>query len=338
MTTDKKQLQEGINSIHVEGIVKDIRIEEKPINGQDAISGEVDIQVTPESIHTLNVFSYKLNQKKEVSGLFKTLVTIRDEYKTIDAHGIENADRVRVETSGTFDNGKVGKNEYASPDGEWKSYPRLTAKFINRIKAGEVFEPQAKFTLEIAVAGTKEETRNGEETGRLILKGYIVNYQEQKDDTKKIYPFDFVVQNPVSVSYVQDHYEKGQTVKVYGDIVNTKVVTERLVEVGFGEPQKEYDRKEVREYIIIGGTPPYDEDDKNAYDVGLIREAIKKRDAAIEKKKEEKKNGSSSKSNNSGFGSSSPAKVDDPFAPNPKKDPFSGDGKPIDISDDDLPF
>ncbi|WP_342423165.1 hypothetical protein [Paenibacillus sp. FSL E2-0178] len=337
MANDKKQLQEGINTIHIEGIVKDIRIEEKPISGQDAISGEVDIQVTPESIHTLNVFSYKLNQKKEVSGLFKTLVTIRDEYKTIDAHGIENADKVRVETSGAFDNGKVGKNEYASPDGEWKSYPRLTAKFINRIKAGEVFEPQAKFTLEVAVAGTKEETRNGEETGRLILKGYIVNYQEQKDDSKKIYPFDFMVENPKSVSYVQDTYEKGQTVKVYGDIVNTKIVTKKFVEVGFGEPQEEIERKEVREYIIIGGTPPYEDDDKNAYDVGLIREALKKRDAAIEKKKEEKKKGNAS-SQNSGSGFGKP----DPFAnSDAKKDPFADPfsaGKPIDLSDDDLPF
>jgi hypothetical protein len=336
MANEKKQLQEGINNIHIEGIVKDIRIDEKPINGQDAISGEVDIQVTPESIHTLNVFSYKLNQKKEVSGLFKTLVTIRDDYKTIDVHGIESADKVRVETSGSFDNGKVGKNEYASPDGEWKSYPRLTAKFINRIKSGEVFEPQAKFTLEIAVSSMKEEMRNGEETGRLILKGYIVNYQEQKDDTKKIYPFDFVVQNPVSVSYVQDNYEKGQTVKIFGDIVNTKVVTEKLVEVGFGEPQKEYDRKEVREYIIVGGTPPYDEDDKNAYDVGLIREAVKKRDAAIEKKKEEKKSNTSSQNGGTGFGKP------DPFAnSDAKKDPFVdpfNTGKPIDISDDDLPF
>ncbi|ASA22686.1 hypothetical protein [Paenibacillus donghaensis] len=338
---NEKTLQEGINTIHIEGIVKDIRIEEKPINGQDAISGEIDIQVSPESIHTVNVFSFKMNQKKEVSGLFKTLVTIRDEYKTIDVHGIENADKVRIETSGKFDNGKVGKNEYVGQDGEWRSYPKLSAKFVNRIKSDEVFEPQAKFNLELAIAGSKAETRNGEETGRLILKGFIVNYQEQKDDAKKIFPFDFVVQNPTSVNYVQDTYEKGQTVKVYGDIVNTKIVTKRLVEVGFGDPQEEIDRKEVREYIIVGGTPPYDEDDKNAYDIVLIREALKKRDVAIEKKKEEKKNGNAGSSNNAGFGSNSHVvnPKEDPFAPDAhkKENPFNN-GKPLDISDEDLPF
>lgn len=338
MTTENKKLQEGINNIHIEGLVKEIRIEEKPIGGKDAISGEIDIQVTPDSIHTINVFSYKLTQEGKVSGLYKTLVTIRDEYKTIDADGIDNADKVRVETSGKFDNGKVSKNEYVGQDGEWKSFPRLTAKFVNRLKAGEVFEPQAKFNLEIAVAGTKEEVRNNEETGRLILKGYIVNFQDQKDDFKKIYPFDFIVENPTSVKYVQNNYEKGQTVKIHGDIVNSKIVTKRLVEVGFGDPQEEIERKEVREYIIVSGTPPYDEDDKNAYDVGLIREALKKREAAIEKKKEEKANSNNNSSNsNGGFGGSSSSQAKDlknPFG----NDPFSGDGKPLDISDEDLPF
>lgn len=337
MTTENKKLQEGINNIHIEGWVKEVRIEEKPVNNKDAISGEIDIQVAPDSVHTVGLFSFKLTQEGKVSGLYKTIVTIRDEYKTIDADGFENADKVRIETSGKFDNGKVGKNEYVGQDGEWKSFPRLTAKFVNRIKPGEEFVPQAKFNLEIAVAGMKEEVRNNEETGRLILKGYIVNFQDQKDDTKKIYPFDFVVANPVSVSYVQDHYEKGQTVKIHGDIVNSKLVTKRLVEVGFGEPQEEIERKEVREYIVISGTPPYDADDKNAYDVTLIREALKKREAAIEKKKEEKANGNNSSNSNGGFGgstSSQAANLRNPFG----EDPFSGGGKPIDISDDDLPF
>ncbi|WP_029517994.1 hypothetical protein [Paenibacillus polymyxa] len=331
---NEKTLQQGINNIHIEGLVKDIRFEENKINGKDAISGEIDIQVN-DSVHTVNIFSYKMTKKNEISGLYKGYLTIRDEYKTINTHGLENAEKVRIETSGNNENGKIERNEYVGQDGEWKSYPKLSAKFVNRLKSNDVFEPQARFTLEMAVAGLREEQRNGEETGRLILKGYVVGYQDQENDIKKIFPLEVTVANPTSVSYVQNTYEKGQTVKVFGEIVNQTIVTKKQIEVGFGVPQEDIDRKDVREYIVDGGTPPLDEDDKNAFDVKLIREALKKRDAAIEKKKEEKKNkvNEQSKSNNNGFGNP------DPFA-NDKfnKDPFSDNGKPIDISDDDLPF
>ncbi|WP_411735114.1 hypothetical protein [Paenibacillus sp. M2] len=343
MTNEKQQLQEGINNIHIEGIVKEIRIEETVINGKDAITGEIDIQETAESTHTVNVFSFKMTKENKVSGLYKAICTIRDEYKTIEKDGIENADKVRIETTKNFDNGKVAKNEYVGQDGEWKSYPQLNAKFVNRVTPSDVFEPQAKFTLEIVIAALKDETRNGEETGRLILKGYIVNYQEQKDDYKKIVPFDFIVDNPTSVNYVQNTYEKGQTVKVFGNIVNQTIITKKLIEVGFGEPQEQIDRKDVREYVIVGGTPPYDDEDKNAFDTSLVREALKKRDAAIEVKKEEKKKkGNNSSQSSSGFGNNFDNK--DPFGQESTKakpkndDPFSDDGKPIDISDDDLPF
>ncbi|WP_440110186.1 hypothetical protein [Paenibacillus sp. QZ-Y1] len=325
--TNEKQLQEGTNVVVVEGIVKDIRIEEGQIEDKDMISGEIDIQVSTDSVHTINIFSYKMNKKNEISGLYKGYVTIRDEFKSIDKDGIDLADKVRIE------HGKIGKNEYVGQDGDFKSYPRISTTFVNRVKENDIFEPKAKFTLELVVAGMIEEKRNGEETGRLILKGYVPGYPEGKDDTKKIFPFEVVVSDPHSVNYVQNTYEKGQTVKVFGDIVNQTTVTKKLVEVGFGEPQEVIDRKTVREYVVNGGTPPMDEDDKNSFDTKLVKEALKKREAAIEKKKLNKKNKDTTKNSskgNEGFGKP------DPFAD--KSDPFSDDGKPIDISDDDLPF
>ncbi|MWV44893.1 hypothetical protein GRF59_14825 [Paenibacillus sp. HJL G12] len=309
--TIEKTLREGINVAFIEGTVKDVRIEEKEINGKDAISGEIDIQVAPEFVYTVNVFSYKMNQKGEISGLYKSYCTVRDEYKTIDRDGIEAADKVRI------DHGKNGKNEYVGQDGEFKSYPQLSTTFINRVKENDVFEPKAKFTLEMVVAGTSEEKRGGEETGRLILRGYVPGYQEGKDDTKKIFPFEVIVAEPHSIQYVENTYEKGQTVKVFGDIVNQTIISKKTIEVGFGEPQEQIDRKSVREYIVTGGTPPMDEDDKNAFDTTLIKQALKKREEAIEKKKAEKKSKENQQqSSNGGFGGGDPfTDSGDPFDP-----------------------
>lgn len=324
MTTEKT-LRESINNAFIEGLVKDIRIEEKKIGGKDAIAGEIDIQVDSNSIHTINVFSFKYKQNSnEISGLYKIYSTVKDEYKSIETHGEAEADKVRIEQ------GRIGKNEYVGQDGEFKSYPHLSTTFINRVRENDVFEPKARFTLEMVVANKTEEKRNGEETGRLILKGYVLGYQEGKDDTKKIFPFEVIVSEPQSVNYVQNTYEKGNTVTVYGEIVNQTIITKKEVEVGFGAPQENIERKTVREYVVDGGTEPLDEEDKNAYDPKLIKEALKKREAAIEKKKEEKARNSSQSNTNSGFGKPNPF--------NEEEDPFADTGKPLDISDEDLPF
>lgn len=322
MTTNKT-IREAINVAPIEGYVSDIRIEDTKINGKDAISGEVDVLTSSDSIHTINVFSFKLNKEGKESGLYKGFDTIRREYKSIEQHGKELADKVRIEQA------KIGKNEYVGQDGEFKSYPRLTANFINRIKDNDVFEPKAKFTLEMVVASMAEEKRNGEETGRLILKGYVPGYQETNDDIRKIFPFDVVVAESHSVNYVQNTYERGNTVTIFGEIINQTIVTKKEVDVGFGAPQEQVNRREVREFVVTGGTPPYDEDDKNAYSLDMIKTALKNREIAIEKKKDEKKAKTNNQNGNSngGFGSK----------PQPA-DPFSDSGKPIDISDDDLPF
>ncbi|MMZ70559.1 hypothetical protein D1872_336300 [compost metagenome] len=65
----------------------------------------------------------------------------------------------------------------------------------------------------------------------------------------------------------------------------------------------------------------------------MVAKAVKAREAEIEEKKAKKKAKDNqvqgSKSNNNGFG--------DSFAKPTNEDPFS-ESKPIDISDDDLPF
>ena len=311
---NEKTLQEAENKVHIEGTVVEVKIEKGKLpDGREIIKGDVDIKVDEDSTHTVSMFSMKLNKDKEVSGIYKGIETIMNEYQP--------GDRVRITQ------GNVRLNEYIGRDGTLKSYPQINSNFVNRLKDTDAFEPKATFAFEMLVANVSEEMKNDEETGRAIIKGYIPIYGGE------IIPFETVVSDPRAVEYVISNYEKGQTVSVHGDIVNQTFITRREIEVGFGDPQINTSTRTVREYLIKGGSAPYEEDSKNAFDLKLVKKALEAREAKIEEMKEKKKKkdgGQASNKGNSGFGAGSPFED--------KKDPFSDDGKPIDISDDNLPF
>ncbi|MFD0587708.1 hypothetical protein ACFQZE_06810 [Paenibacillus sp. GCM10027627] len=307
----EKVLREGENVVVIEGIVTEVRIEEGSYkkDGKDVekIQGEIDIKVN-DDVHTVSVYANKINKQGKESGLYKGIQTIKNEFKSIQTHG-EEADKVRIET------GKVGLNEYVGQDLTIKAFPQISANFINRLKAGDVFEPKAKFTLEMCVANVAFEKKNDEETGRVILKGYVVGYEG------KVFPFETVVEGDRAADYVSNNYDKGTTVTVYGEIVNNTTVTKKAVEVGFGAPQEQINRKTIREYKVISGTEPKEEDNEKTYDPKLIKKGLNEREERHKEMIEKKKNaGNGNKSSKD------------------SKNPFADDGKPININEDDLPF
>lgn len=306
---EKKELRQAENVAKIEGIVEEVKIENKKVNGKDAIAGEIDIRVG-EDVHSVNVFSYKYKKDSDdESGLYQPLVTVMNEYKSIKNHGKDEADKVRITQ------GQIGLNDYYGQDGKLRSFPQLSTNFINRITDDE-FEPKAQFTLEMYVRNVVEEIKNEEETGRAILKGYVPVYGN------KVIPFEVIVEGEQAVNYVTDNYEKGTTVTIHGDIINKKIVTEKVIEAEFGENKVDTTITTIREYLVKGGSAPRDEDDSKAYKWDEIKEGLKEREKMLadKKVKAEEKNGGSSSSS-------------DPFS-----DDNGGFGKPVDISDDDLPF
>ncbi|MFE5563338.1 hypothetical protein [Streptomyces sp. NPDC056544] len=208
--------------------------------------------------------------------------------------------------------GKIGLNEYYS-QGILKAYPQLTTNFVNRLDANEEFNPRAEFDVELFVKNVIEEKVKGEETGRVNLNGYIPLYGG------KVIPFEFVVTKEGS-HYVENNYEKGSTVNVFGKIINFKEQKVTTKTAAFGEDKKEITINSKREYLITGGNDPYDEDSKNAFNADAIKKALTEREIYLDELKNESGNENNKKS---GFGGS---------APNNKP------SKPVEISEDDLPF
>jgi hypothetical protein len=285
MAEKQNVLREAVNQVIIEGILQEIRLEETTVNDKTAITGEIDIRTDDHSVHTLRVFSYKYKQDGSENSIYKGLQTVMNEYKSIAQYGKEDADKVRVTA------GKLGVNEYYGQDGQLKTFPQLSTNFINRVQANDEFNPRAEFEVELYVHSVIDEIKNDEETGRAIIKGYLPLYGG------KIVPLQFVVENEKAVDYVKDNYEAGSTVKIYGDIRNSVIVTKTTEEVAFGKPKEKIKSTTVREYVVTGGSEPYDEDDSRAYSKDVIKKALVERETYLEELKNKSKKESNSASN-----------------------------------------
>lgn len=304
MAENKTVLREASNVVTIEGTLAEVKHTEW--KSGKGLNIELDIEVAPNEVHTVKGFSKYKKDDGTDNAIAKGYQTIIKEYKSIAEHGREQADKVRITQ------GKIGLNEYYA-QGIFKSYPQLTTNFVNRLDANEEFNLRAEFDVELFVKNVTEEKVKGEETGRVNLNGYIPLYGG------KVIPFEFVVTKEGS-QYVENNYEKGSTVNVFGKIINFKEQKVTTKTAAFGEDKKEITTNSKREYLITGGNDPYDEDSKNAFKADAIKKALTEREIYLD---ELKKEGNKENDKKSGFGGS---------APNNKP------SKPVEISDDELPF
>lgn len=286
-------LREAENKVVIEGTLLEVRSNEW--KSGDGISIELDIEVAPNEVHTVHGMAAYKKKDGTDNSIAKGFKTILNEYLSVAKHGREQADKVRVTT------GRITLNEYYGQDGQLHSYPRINTNFVNRIQAGDTLNPRAEFEVEMFVRKVKPElNKDGEETGRAILEGYIPLYNGV------VIPFTFKVVEE-GTDYVLNTYEPGQTVSVYGDIVNFKEVIETVKEAAFGKDKIVKSTKTLREYVITGGQEPYEEDSTKTYDPELIKKALVERETYLAElknkssqqqesfKKEEKKGGFNTK-------------------------------------------
>lgn len=315
MSSEKQTLRQAENTVHIEGILKEKRFEATEINGKPVIRGEVDIEVRENEVHTINFFSYKYKMdSNEENEIYKGLVTVMNEYKAINEVGKEEADRVRITQ------GRIELNEYYGQDGTLRSFPRISSSFINRVNDLSTYNPKAEFKVEVVVKDAREEFDKEENpTGRVILDTYIPLYGG------KVIPFTFVVVED-GADYVLSNYEAGQTVRIWGDVINYKEIIEHTIEAAFGKADKKVTSKTIKEFLVTGGSEPYDEDDEKAFDPKLIKKALTEREIYLEELKNKNKN----------KGKESGEKV--AFDTKVETQNLFNSGSSIDISSDDLPF
>ena len=241
-------LKQAKSKVVVEGILSSKELEETNDKGKKAIKGKMNIKVDDTNTITFRVYTSQLKNDGTENRAWAGMQTVMNEYKSIAEVGEENADRVHV--NGQF-------NTYRTQDG--KEVATYQSNFFTRLS--RPLDPKREFSAEIFVKSVSPEVNaDGEETGRLKIKGISPNYNGI-DILEIFVPEDLA-------SDVENVIEVGGTTEVWGDIVNARV--EKKIPVAIGKPKTE--TSFVNELVLTGMSEMYSEE--RAYDSGAIQLAI----------------------------------------------------------------
>lgn len=211
--------------------------------------------------------------------------------KTAQNVGIDNADTVCMTSAA------LGENSYPTKAGKMVTNWQVTSSFFSNRKV----EDTATFSVDMFIMDMHDEVdTEGDTTGRLIVKGGIVQYGGALDVV------EFVVEMPECVEHISRYWQVNHTVNAKGRIRYTSVEEAKAVsETSWGEEVPTTSTKMVRELVIMtGDDESRGEDDENAYSPVEIKKAFNARKAKLEQKLAEytaKNSPSSSKSAGNGW-------------------------------------
>jgi len=197
---------------------------------------------------------------------YKSLVDLK-ELKTAQNVGVDAADQVRI-TSAT-----LSENNFVSRNGNLINGFQIRGSFINAAKLSDA----ATFNTEVYIMDIHDEVdREDEPTGRLVVRGGIVQYGGRLD------VLDFIVEAPDKVEFVSRNWEVNTTQRIVGRVRVTSHEVESSGESsGWGEDIPDTTTTFVRELIITGGDDSA-KDEEFSYDPADIKKAFNVRKAMIE--------------------------------------------------------
>ena len=214
----------------------------------------------------VSAFATQYTNKGGINPAFENIQKLK-EFKTVQNVGIDKADIIRITS------GDLRENAFISKSGQLVNGWQLNSSFFNPGKGDDT----ATFNVDIFIMDMKEEfDREDETTGRLIVKGAIVQYGGRLDVV------EFVVEAPDCVDYISNNWEPNNTVNVGGRIRYTVQEEKRAAaESSWGEDIPDTSTRVVRELIITRGSDePFEED--MAYDATEIKKAFNERKARLE--------------------------------------------------------
>lgn len=276
-------MRQVTNKVTIEGYLRENNLElVRDKTGDEVVRGSLVIAI--DDVKSCRVQFYANKYKALRAG-----ETTRQENKNyakllelLPGNTVSIASLMKDSTNMDFDTAKLSATkvwafaslqEYLRKDDKGEVVSSATIRGISAgVKAENdkhPLDPHATFEVEMYIEAKRAEMKDGEETGRLILVGLIPEYN---DSVSRI---EFLTERGDATDYIEENYEVGQTVKVYGNVINTFVRIEKETVGGtFGrtlEPQ--YETKFTQEREIFGGTAsPLDEDNE----LGLKKVDIKK--------------------------------------------------------------
>lgn len=297
--SEAKTLRQAENEVVIVGTLVEKNLEVKEFDDRTnggkykAMTGNVVIRTGENETHTVRFFAKEKTQKGETSKQFTGLETVNAEYVSV----ADAAEKEGVQASVVRVVGTLGLNEYFGQDGKLKQFNQIDGRFISRLKDGADSTPKAEFDIEGLVNKVVEEYKDDEETGRAHIELVVPLYNS------KVIPLTFVVSGE-GKDYVVENFTKGSSVRVYGDIVNFRQETKKIIEMGFGKPKEEVTVTFKNENAVTGGTV-YEEGihDGKIFGTDLIQQALVERNKFLEDLKTRSQKNDNKQEQRNSFGS-----------------------------------
>ena len=280
MLNIKDRNSQSVNNLFISGLLTEMDIQQKQTrDGRNYVSGTIKVRVDQEingkkeeNIIPISLFSMeKKSDKVSINPNYNRILGYKDSFTSLAAaEKPENASRITVAAN-------IGENMWVDAQTkELRSNFRISSNFIN--KAREIDEEKASFELSGVVGKiTPEFDKDGNETGRIIVKFIIVQFGGKTDI------IDLIAADTAK-AHIETNWSEGDTVKAVG-VINMKQKTVTWTESqGFGEPIKRTRTESSRELIITGGSAGGLED-MFSYDADDIKAALNERQKRIEELK-----------------------------------------------------
>lgn len=267
--------QQAVNKVNIIGkLLETSFVEGKTkTDGRPYERGNLVVRVTQtyggnEEVSEIPVsfFATKFKKDGTLNPAYENIQALK-RMKTVQSHGADEADYIRIVGAQIEENNFVSRISGRTVNG-WQ----IRSSFFNSGNTKQV----ASFDEEVYIMNIEEEMdRNEEPTGRLKLRGAVVQYGGRVD------VINFIVENHDCVDYISRNYTTNTTVRVQGRVrVTSKEITKNS-ESSWGEAIPETTTTTTRELVItMGCDEPYDED--SAYDQVDIRKGLNVRKARLE--------------------------------------------------------
>ena len=294
---DIKKVQ-STNRVTIMGTLNELNIEEKVSGeGKEYVQGTASIKVDQEiggkhveNIIPIRMFSMRLKKDGGKNVVYDGIVKMKENFTSLAA-----AETPSQASKVIINGGQLQENMWLDKTtNQLRTAFQISSNFMK--KANPEDEEKAIFELSGVVGDIRDEMdKDGNETGRLILKFIVVGYLGKTD------VIQLIAENPTAVNHIRNNWEKGDTVTLTGIVNMSYTVKTWTEEQGFGEPIKRTRTESKRELIITGGSPT-GLDEELSYDMDAIKLALDERQTRIDKLSEKKPaTSSANKSFNVGF-------------------------------------
>lgn len=281
-------LRQADNRVRLEGVLSEINLKygsyvnKKTGATVENVGGNIKVlvhQVINNEEVTLDIpvymFASKYTNAGKLNPAYESIETVMNTYVSIAAAGGEaGADKIRIT------NGNIRMNEYHNQQGQFISFPRVNASFVQ--KATGEYRPEASWNLQFAVSSMDFVTDNdGVELDpkKLRIKVIVPQYGG-KVDTMELY-----ATNPKVIDVITSYWENQKTYSAKGRLNFSTTTQEIVEEMDFGEPEVRVRTTTVSELIVTGGTQSPLEDEM-AFDVMELSNALKEHKAELEAMKD----------------------------------------------------